>query len=104
MQGLISFDVPCCNGVLTIANLTPVFSTLATMVIFYTFLFTYDILITRASILDIKALITRLHFTFGLKVLGSIHYFLGFEFHRDSHSIWLNINTNMSMIFFTNPK
>ena len=49
-----------------------------------------DILITGGNSSEIKRLISHLHSQFGLKILGSVSYFLGFEVTRDKDCIWLN--------------
>lgn len=48
-----------------------------------------DILITGDNSSEIQLLIAHLNSQFGLKVLGSVSYFLGFEVTRDASNIWL---------------
>ena len=48
-----------------------------------------DILVTRFDTATLRAFIQDLDTNFAQKTLGSVHYFLGFEAHKDHNGIYL---------------
>ena len=48
-----------------------------------------DILITGSNLVALGEFIRDLDTNFALKTLGSVHYFLGFEAHRNKAGIYL---------------
>ncbi|CAM8975452.1 unnamed protein product [Rhodiola kirilowii] len=58
--------------------------------VLYILVYVDDLIITGSRSADITQFITLLNKTFALRDLGALHYFLGIELHRTSHSITLS--------------
>lgn len=58
--------------------------------VIYVLVYVDDILLTGNDMKLVNDLVQRLHDKFTLKVLGSLHYFLGFEVIRSNTVLHLN--------------